>query len=135
MFKKKEDVILPKEEVISFMGKGVQFKGVVTYEGTIRVDSEIEGEIITEGTLIVGESGILEAEIRVGTIIIGGRVNGNIQASQKIQLLPRSVVTGRLIAPSIVMEDGAIFNGICEMKRSLDPALQPEPSEKHVLTA
>jgi len=121
MFNKKK--IETSQEIMTFFGKGAQFKGVLTFEGTARIDGEIEGEIITQGTLIVGETGVIKAEITAGTVVVGGRVTGNIHASQKIQLLHNSVVTGSLTTHSVVIEDGALLNGICEMQHAAEPAL------------
>jgi cytoskeletal protein CcmA (bactofilin family) len=120
--KKKTDTAM---EVMTFFGKGAQFKGVLTFEGSARIDGEIEGEIITQGTLIVGESGVIKAEITAGTVVVGGRITGNIHASQKIQLLHDSVVTGSLTTHSIIIEDGALLNGICEMQHAKEPAFNP----------
>jgi len=114
MFDKKKKEL--PQEVMTFFGKGAQFKGVLTFEGTARIDGEIEGEIITQGTLIIGESGVIKAEITAGTVVVGGRINGNIHADQKIQLLSKGVVTGSLTTHSIVIEEGALLNGICEMQ-------------------
>lgn len=123
-----------EEEIMTFLGKGAQFKGVLHFEGTVRIDGEVEGEVITQGTLIVGERGIINAEITAGTVIVGGRINGNIHASQKIQLLSKSIVTGSLITPCMMIEDGALLNGICEMKRSLESAYSAErPSERRLI--
>ena len=117
--KKKTETTL---EVMTYLGKGAQFKGVLTFEGTTRVDGEIEGEIITQGTLIIGESGVIKAQVTAGTVVVGGRITGNIHASEKIQLLHNSVVTGSLTTHSIIIEDGALLNGICEMQTVVEPA-------------
>jgi cytoskeletal protein CcmA (bactofilin family) len=131
MFRKsKETNVLEGGEVITFLEKGTHFKGILSFEGTVRVDGEIEGEIMTRGTLIVGEQGIIGAEINAGTVIVGGRINGDIHATRKIQLLPKSVVTGSMAAPSMIIEEGALFNGICEMKRMMEPVTH---SERHLL--
>jgi len=114
MFNKKKEVV--QLEVMTFFGKGTHFKGVLTFDGTARIDGEIEGEIITQGTLIIGESGVVKAEITAGSVVVGGKVIGNIHANQKIQLLPKSVVTGSLTTHSVTIEDGALLNGICEMQ-------------------
>jgi cytoskeletal protein CcmA (bactofilin family) len=128
MFEKKKTETV--NEVMTFFGKGTHFKGVLTFEGTARIDGEIEGEVITQGTLIVGESGIIRAEITAGAVIVGGKVNGNIHASQKIQLLPKSVVTGSLTTHSIIIEDGALLNGICEMQTTVEPEYKAWPEGK-----
>ncbi len=113
------------QEVMTFFGKGTHFKGVLTFEGIARIDGEIEGEIITQGTLVVGETGIIKAEITAGTVVVGGRVTGNIHAHQKIQLLPNSVVSGSLTTHSVIIEDGALLNGICEMQHIEEPVFNP----------
>lgn len=102
-------------EIIAFLGKGTEFKGVITYQGTVRVDGHVEGEIITEGTLIVGETALIKAEISAGTVISGGKIVGNITASEKIQLLPSAVLEGSMKSPVIAMEEGVRFNGTCQM--------------------
>jgi len=128
--KDKDATMLEQGEVITFLEKGTHFKGILSFEGTVRVDGEIEGEIMTRGTLIVGEQGVIGAEINAGTVIVGGRINGDIHATRKIQLLPKSIVTGSLATPCLIIEEGALINGICEMKRIME---QVAHSERHLL--
>jgi cytoskeletal protein CcmA (bactofilin family) len=104
------------DEIIAFLGKGTRFKGVVTYEGTVRIDGHIEGEIVSGGALVVGETAVIDAEISVGSVVCGGKINGNITATEKVQLLAPAVVTGSIKAPVIMIEAGVRFNGQCEMK-------------------
>ena len=130
--KLQQEHIAQDGEVITFFGEAAHFKGSLTYEGTVRIDGEFEGDISTQGTLVVGERGIINAEVSAGIVIVGGRINGNVHASQKVQMLSKSVVTGTLITPSIVVEDGALLNGACEMKRSI--ALQPEERNLSLLS-
>jgi cytoskeletal protein CcmA (bactofilin family) len=103
------------DEVIAFLGKGTEFKGMITYNGTIRIDGHVEGEIITEGTLVVGEGAVIHAEISAGTIINGGKITGNVTALEKIQLLPTAVVDGSIKTPVLIIEEGVRFNGNCQM--------------------
>ncbi len=123
---KKEATAIMQDDVMTFLGKGTHFKGTLHFEGTMRIDGEVEGEIITQGTLIIGERGIINAEVSAGTVIIGGRINGNIHATQRVQLLTKSMVTGAVNTPSVTIEDGALLNGICEMKRSLEGSFVAE---------
>jgi len=119
MFNKKKPEA--PQEIMTFLGKSARFKGVLTFEGTARIDGEIEGEIITQGMLIVGESGVVKSEVTAGMVVVGGRVNGNIHASKKIQLLAKCVVTGSLTTHTIIIEDGAFLNGVCEMQHATEP--------------
>jgi cytoskeletal protein CcmA (bactofilin family) len=119
MLKKDErERIFKNEEIIAFLGKGTEFKGVITYEGTIRIDGKVEGEIITKGTLVVGETAVINAEISAGTVVSGGKITGNIRAQEKVQLLSTAVQTGTIVTPVLVIEEGVTFNGKCEMDRS-----------------
>ena len=126
MFKKEERDRQPlnPDEIIAFLGKGTEFKGVITYEGTVRIDGRVEGEIITKGTLVVGESAVIHAEISAGTVVSGGRITGNITASEKVQLLAPTVLTGAVKTPLLVIEEGVRFNGSCEMG---EPTEREEP--------
>ncbi len=108
---------LASGEIIAFLGKGTEFKGVITYQGTVRIDGRVEGEVITEGTLIVGETAVIQAEINAGTVISGGKITGNVSASEKIQLLPSAVHDGSLKSPIVIIEEGVRFNGSCQMGR------------------
>lgn len=107
---------IPRDEVIAFMGPGTEFKGVITYQrGTVRIDGRVEGEIITQGTLIVGESAEIHAEISAATVISSGKVVGNITALEKTQLLPSAVLEGAVKTPVLIVEEGVKFNGQCAM--------------------
>src|SRR2546427_12876456 len=87
------------DEPFTFLGKGAQFKGIIHFEGTIRIDGRLEGEIHTKGTLMVGEHAVIEGDISAGTLVSGGNVKGNIAAAEQRQLLTSAVVTGALKTP------------------------------------
>ncbi len=115
MFNRKKEGGVRADDILAFLGKGVEFKGVLTYDGTVRIDGKFEGKIITAGTLIVGETGLISAEVTAGSVVCGGKMTGNIDAKNTIRLQPTAVVTGRLRAPRLVMESGAAFNGQSDM--------------------
>src|SRR3989338_10199090 len=83
-----------EEEVIAFIGRGVEFKGVITYNGTVRIDGRLDGEIHTEGVLVVGEDAVLTAQITAGTVICRGKITGDIVASGKVRLQAPAVLNG-----------------------------------------
>jgi cytoskeletal protein CcmA (bactofilin family) len=105
------------QDVIAFVGKGVEFKGVITYNGTVRIDGNLDGEIHTEGILLVGEDAVLTAKISAGTVISKGKITGDIVASDKVRLLSPAILNGSVKAPMLSMEEGVLFNGSCEMAR------------------
>jgi len=103
------------EEVGAFVGKGVDFKGTIAYQGTVRIDGSLEGEIQTEGVLLVGEEAVLKAKVTAGTVICKGKITGDITAKEKIKLRTPAVVTGGVKAPMLSIEEGVIFNGTLDM--------------------
>ena len=107
-------------EVKAFLGEGTEFKGVLSFDGTVRIDGTLEGEIYGEDLLIVGEPAIVKAEIEVGTAVVSGTVTGNIRARQRVELLAPSNVTGTISTPALVVASGATFNGTCEMSSRED---------------
>ncbi len=102
-------------EITAFLGKGTEFKGVLSFEGTIRVDGKVEGEIISKDTLIAGDGAFLQGEISVGTIICSGRVVGNITAGQKAHMLAPANIQGNIKTPKLIIEEGVTFDGKSEM--------------------
>jgi cytoskeletal protein CcmA (bactofilin family) len=103
------------DENFTFLGKGVRFNGVVHFEGTVRIDGRLDGEIHTKGTLIVGEHAVIKGIISAGTITSGGKIQGNVTATEKVHLLKSAVVIGDIRSPAFSMEDGAHLQGACDM--------------------
>ncbi len=108
---------LSDDDIAAFLGKGTSFKGVITYNGSIRIDGKVEGEIISQGALIVGESAVIEADISVGTIVCAGKISGNVQASGKVHLQSTASLSGSINTPDLIIDQGVAFNGQCEMKK------------------
>jgi cytoskeletal protein CcmA (bactofilin family) len=102
-------------EITAFLGKGTEFKGVLSFEGTIRVDGKVEGEVISKDTLIASDGAFLQGEISVGTIIVSGKIVGNINAGQKVHLLSPANVQGNIKTPMLIIEEGVTFDGKSEM--------------------
>ncbi|HEU5409226.1 MAG TPA: polymer-forming cytoskeletal protein [Nitrospira sp.] len=105
---------LPDE--VAFVGKDVEFKGIITYSGTVRIDGSLDGEIHTDGGLVVGPEAVLKAKVTAGTVVCHGTIHGDIQAKDQIVLCAPAVVQGSLTAPVLSMEEGVVFNGTLEMK-------------------
>lgn len=102
-------------EVKAFMGEGTDFKGILSFEGTARIDGKVEGEVESPDTLIVGEKARVNADVRVGTLIALGRIKGNIHATNRVALHASCELNGNVKTPAIVIEEGAVFDGKCEM--------------------
>lgn len=102
-------------ENITLLGRGVDFKGVVSFDGTVRVDGRVEGEIHTTGTLIVGEYAVIEGIVSAGVLMNSGKINGTITAIEKIHILKPGVLVGDIRTPVIAIEEGSRFHGMCDM--------------------
>ncbi len=102
-------------EITAFLGKGTEFKGVLSFDGTIRVDGKVEGEIVSKDTLIASDGAYLKGDITVGVIISSGKIEGNVTAGQKVHLLAPGVVMGTIRTPKLIIEEGVIFDGKSEM--------------------
>ena len=106
------------EDVSAFVGKGVDFKGTIVYQGTVRIDGTLDGEVQTEGVLLVGEEAVLKAKVTAGTIVCKGKITGDITAKEKIKLRAPAVIEGGVTSPMISIEEGVLFNGTLEMTQS-----------------
>jgi len=104
-------------ETVAFLGKGTDFRGVLHFEGTIRVDGRLEGEVFTEDTLIVGESADITGNLNVGTIITSGRITGTIVASGNAHFVAPGSFSGDITTPVLNVDEGFSFNGRCDMKK------------------
>ena len=107
------------EAVVAFVGKGVEFKGTISYSGTVRIDGFLDGEIHTEGTLLVGEEAVITAKVSAGTIVCMGKITGDVSVKEKIKLLAPAVLNGGVKTPMISIEDGVLFNGTLEMTQAV----------------
>ncbi len=117
MWTRKEQVVQtePDYENFTLLAKDVDFKGVVNFDGTVRVDGRVEGEIHTTGTLIVGEHAVIKGVVSAGVLMNSGKINGTITAVEKIQILKPGVLVGDIRTPSIAIEEGSHFHGMCDM--------------------
>ena len=99
----------------AFIDQGSEFEGKLSFRDTVRIDGRFRGEIASENTLIVGESGEIEATICSNTVAISGTVIGDVIAKRKVVLHKTAVVDGNVEAPSLVVEEGATLNGQLKM--------------------
>ncbi len=115
----KKVVIVIRKKKAAKMGnvtKGCEFKGTIKFDQSIRVDGKFDGEIISDnGELIVGKAGNVKATVKVKSAVIKGRVEGNIRASDNIELKEGAHIIGNLQAKTFVAEKGVVFVGKCNI--------------------
>jgi len=132
MWKEKENMKKNDEQIKAYMGKDTVFNGELTFDGTVRIDGKFEGKVITEDTLVVGETGHLVAEISAGTVICMGRVEGTVIASKKIEIHSSSKVIGNVQSPALYIELGGVMDGTCHMdekQTKIIPLVKTEEKE------
>ena len=106
-------------DIVAFVGHEVQFSGVLTYKGNVRIDGTFDGEIQTEDTLFIGEQANVKAVIKAGLVIASGRIAGNITASQRVELKSPAIIDASITTPRLSMDNGVIFNGKISMGPSI----------------
>jgi cytoskeletal protein CcmA (bactofilin family) len=115
----------------AFIDQGSEFSGKLSFKDTVRIDGRFDGEISSENTLIVGETGSITATIRSQMIVISGEVHGEITATGQVVLHKTARVDGNIHTARLVVEDGAIFTGRVEMNQKPGkPASQPSTPPK-----
>jgi cytoskeletal protein CcmA (bactofilin family) len=106
---------LSTEDLNGFLDEGTEFSGELRFRDTLRVDGRAKGRIVSDNTLIVGETGQLDAEVDCGVVSIRGHVTGSVRGRRRIELLAGCRVEATLISPKLVVEDGAFYQGECRM--------------------
>jgi cytoskeletal protein CcmA (bactofilin family) len=114
-------------EINTLLGRGSEFEGKLTFEGTVRIDGKLSGEIFTDDVLVVGEGAEVSAEIDAGTIIIEGHVVGNVRAKRSVEIHAPGRVRGNIITPSLFIDKGVIFEGNCQMEAATSGHAAPVP--------
>jgi cytoskeletal protein CcmA (bactofilin family) len=99
----------------AFIDQGSSFEGKLSFKDTVRIDGRFSGQITSENTLVVGESGVIEADIRSQAVIVSGTIHGNVVAMRRVVLHKTARVDGDVETPSLVMEEGAVLNGKLDM--------------------
>jgi cytoskeletal protein CcmA (bactofilin family) len=112
-------------EINTLLGRGSEFEGKLTFEGTVRIDGKLSGEIFSDDVLVVGEGAEVHAEIDIGEIIIQGSVVGNIRAKRGVEIHAPGRVRGDITTPSLQIDKGVIFEGRSYMEGVTDGTIRP----------
>lgn len=100
----------------TLLGPGASFEGKLSFEGTVRLEGSFKGEVFTDDELVIGEGATVDAEVKVGTIVVHGEVKGNITAQKSVELHHPAKVFGNISTPSLTIEKGVVFEGTCRMQ-------------------
>ena len=109
------------EDLNGFLDEGTEFAGELRFRDVLRVDGRVRGKIVSDNTLIIGETGQVDAEIDCGVVSIRGRVTGQVHGRQRIELLSGCRVMATLVSPTLLVEAGAFFQGDCRLGGPPEP--------------
>ncbi len=110
----------------AYLDSGSKISGKLYFDAPARVDGHVEGEISAKESLTIGESAVVTAQIRAASVIVAGKVSGDITATHRIEIRPSAKVLGNLTSPTLVIQEGAFFEGTCAME------LEPVREERKV---
>jgi cytoskeletal protein CcmA (bactofilin family) len=120
--------------VSGFIDKDTEITGDIKFKDSFRIDGTFKGKILSGNSLIIGETGEVEADIEAGSISINGKVKGSLNANDRIEIFSLGRVTGKLVTPKLIIEEGAFFQGSCQMElkalESKNAGAEPEVEEK-----
>jgi cytoskeletal protein CcmA (bactofilin family) len=105
-------------DLTAFIDEGSEIEGKYTFSGTVMLNGKFKGEISSNDTLIIGEKGVINAQIRAGVVLISGEVVGNVLGLERVELRGSARVFGDVEAPVVVVEEGVLFEGHCRMTKS-----------------
>ncbi len=113
-----------KTELNAFLAKGTNFKGELRFSGIVRIDGIFEGKVFTDGTLVVGETGVLKGEFHVGELLSSGIVEGTITATRSIDVAGEGRLLGAVCTPSLNVAEGVLVDAQLRVGAA-DPELHP----------
>ncbi len=119
----------------TIIGKDTTFTGTLDVKGSLRVDGTVKGKVLCTDCVTVGSSGLVEADIEAETAVVAGRMHGNVLAREKMELQAKCEMEGDIKAKSLVIEQGAVFCGACNMKNKTSNLgfLPPDDKEEPAL--
>ena len=113
----------------SLLGQDSEFKGKLTFLGTVRIEGRFEGEVLAEGTLVVAAGGCVRGRVEVGTLVVtGGLVEAHVVAHHAVELSPPGQLVGDVVTPAFHIERGAVFRGRSIMPEGAEAVTEaPKP--------
>jgi cytoskeletal protein CcmA (bactofilin family) len=103
------------EGITTVLGRKTSFSGTMRFQSSLKIDGSFQGKIISPGFLYVEEGAVINADLKVGSAVIAGYVKGNVEAKEKVELLPTGRLYGNVRTAKLKIADGVVFEGKCEM--------------------
>jgi cytoskeletal protein CcmA (bactofilin family) len=120
---------IPANNSKNVLNSDVEIKGNVKFSGELTLEGKLEGEVNSDGTLHVGETGIINGNVNAGVVVIRGKVNGNVIAREKIEIKSKAELFGDIRASKLAIEEGVTFVGRTEVNpNKVAPTPPPRPA-------
>jgi len=107
---------MPASNTSAYLDAGSRISGKLSFETPARIDGQVDGEINAKDSLTIGESAVVAAQIKADSVVVAGKVSGDIVAIRRIEIRPSAKVLGNITAPTLVINEGALFEGHCAMQ-------------------
>jgi len=118
---------MAKEETqVNIISHGSRFEGKITSSGSLRVDGQVTGDVTLTGDLVIGANGEINGNVDAQTATVGGKITGNINVKNKLIMENKARIKGDIRASKLVIDEGAIFDGKCEMSGDRRPDQKSE---------
>lgn len=102
-------------KMTGFFDKDTEFRGELTFKGSFRIDGRFKGSIVSDSMLVIGDQGVVEADVKVSYLVINGEINGTLQAEDRVEIHARARVFGTIISPKLLVEEGALIEAKCQV--------------------
>jgi cytoskeletal protein CcmA (bactofilin family) len=116
MFGKESDMKTDESKISTIIAKGTKIEGNIHMQGSLRIDGDVKGKVTSSETLTVGAAGVVDGEVHVKEAIVGGKIMGNLTASQKVELESNASILGDVKTRTFVIKEGGVFHGQCFMR-------------------
>lgn len=107
-----------EQKETSVLNEDTEFSGTLQYKKAVQINGKYKGQIITDSVLIISEDAYVEADIKVNVLILAGTLRGEVEAREKVDILPTGKLYGNIITAKLKIADGVVFDGTCKMINS-----------------
>lgn len=117
---------IPFNQMNGLLDRGCSFRGKLTFDGSVQINGDFEGEIFSDGTLIIGPEARVNAKIGVGSLVVYGQVQGEIDAKTKVEMHSPAKIRANVATPRLSIEEGVLFLGQCHMEPEAATPIHPQ---------
>jgi cytoskeletal protein CcmA (bactofilin family) len=130
--KREESNVQSIDKVNTIIGDDAEFNGSIKTRGILRIEGKMDGQINSSGDVIISEKGVVDASLKAGNAIIAGTYRGNMHLKGKLEIKATGQASGEIKVDGIIIEDGGLFEGNCEMNQNKKPETTNLKKEKNV---